>query len=94
MRATRGRNKMYKEARKIVPFNSGYMSLKPNSDGSYHKHGRQLRDFRALLNYVQNTRVEHKFDLSGLKGSLRKKLEEITAGVKTVTDKDWKSAKI
>jgi len=81
---------MYREARKIVPFNFGYMSLKPNGS-DYHRHGRQFRDFRALLNYVQNTRLEHKFDFSEINGSFRKKLEEIASGLKTVTDKDWRA---
>ncbi|MEM4244950.1 MAG: hypothetical protein QXR60_01970 [Candidatus Nanoarchaeia archaeon] len=81
---------MYKEWRKIVTFNSGYMSLKPNG-GNYHKHGRHLKDLRSLLNYVQNTRLVHKFDFSELDSVLRKKLEDIVSGIKTVTDKDWRA---
>ncbi len=81
---------MYKEARKIVYFNSGFMSLKPDGDG-YHRHGRQLKDVRSLLNYVQNTRLNYNFDFSELNGSLRRRLEEIVSGINTVTDKDWRA---
>lgn len=81
---------MHKESRKIVPFDGYYMALKPNGNGSYYKRGRVLCDLRALLNYVQNAKAEYKLELSQVDGGLRKKLEEIVSGRKTVTDKDWR----
>lgn len=78
------------EIRKIVPYGEGFMSLKQNgSEDTYHKRGRVLNDVRSLLNYIQNDRVKFKFDLSNVNGGLKKKLEVIIAGTKTVREEDW-----
>ncbi|MFH1211191.1 MAG: hypothetical protein V1645_04740 [archaeon] len=77
---------MYK--RKIVPYGEGYMTLKLNGDG-YHRKGHALKDFRALLNYVQNERGKASFDLSEVGRDVRVRLEAIIAGTKTVRESDW-----
>ncbi len=78
--------------RKIVPvFGEGYRSLRRNGEG-YHKFGKSLPGERELLHHVQSLKSEVNFDLSEIPDDkLRKKLDEIVKGTKTVTDKDWRA---